>query len=59
MGASLLAKAVCQTTLMSTDTASSRAGSLPQLNVILSSRFHTLCCVTSPPTESLPCPPRA
>ncbi|PPK40893.1 hypothetical protein CD175_05465 [Pseudomonas laurylsulfatiphila] len=30
MGASLLAKAMCQTPLMSTDTPSSRAGSLPQ-----------------------------
>ncbi|TPG81165.1 hypothetical protein EAH72_14685 [Pseudomonas caspiana] len=29
-GASLLAKAACQTTLMPTDTPSSRAGSLPQ-----------------------------
>ncbi|CAI8907243.1 hypothetical protein EMIT0347P_40653 [Pseudomonas sp. IT-347P] len=30
MGAGLLAKAVCHSTMMSTDTANSRASSLPQ-----------------------------
>ncbi|MBA4271888.1 MAG: hypothetical protein C0438_02120 [Pseudomonas sp.] len=42
MGASLLAKAVGQATLMSTDTPSSRAGSLPQGNCIPGDRCGRL-----------------